>query len=372
MTNGMHPGVRLKEELDKHGWSQSDLVYVLGCGAKTVNLIINGKQGISPTMSKALGEVFDLPSNHFADLQMSFELAGVEEPDPNLIFRARMMRNYPVREMVRRDWVPSNPEDLNEEIATFFGVSDPDSIPFISHSAKKPSYEGSDVPPPQLAWLFRVRRVAKAMSVSKYSEAKLKSAVGELQKLLVAPEEARHVPRILNECGVRFVIVEALPKAQIDGVCLWLSRDEPVIGLSLRRDQIDNFWFVLRHEIEHVLRKHGQNAEIGMVDLDLHGESAGLGNALPEEERVANSAAADFCVPAAKMESFLKRKKPFYNERDVVAFSKVNHIHPGLAVGQIQFATGRYDYLNNLQSKIRKFIIPNAIVDGFKQSVPID
>ena len=47
---------------------------------------------------------------------------------------------------------------------------------------------------------------------------------------------------------------EALPSSKIDGVCLWLDQHSPVIGMSLRFDRIDNFWFVLGHEIEHALK----------------------------------------------------------------------------------------------------------------------
>ncbi|MFX8692489.1 hypothetical protein ABTM44_18400, partial [Acinetobacter baumannii] len=72
-----------------------------------------------------------------------------------------------------------------------------------------------------------------------------------------APEETRNVPRLLQEAGVRFVIVEGLPGSKIDGVCFWLDDKSPVIGMSLRFDRIDNFWFVLRHECAHVLHGHG-------------------------------------------------------------------------------------------------------------------
>ena len=55
----------------------------------------------------------------------------------------------------------------------------------------------------------------------------------ELELVLIDPEETRHVPRILSECGVRLVIVEGLPNGKIDGVCTWLDKNSPVIGLSL-------------------------------------------------------------------------------------------------------------------------------------------
>ena len=92
------------------------------------------------------------------------------------------------------------------------------------------------------------------------------------------PEEVRHVPRFLSECGIRYVIVETLPKANIDGVCFWLD-DFPVVGMSVRQDRIDNFWFVLRHELEHALNRDGRgDLSAEKVDVDLEGDRAGTGD----------------------------------------------------------------------------------------------
>ena len=43
--------------------------------------------------------------------------------------------------------------------------------------------------------------------------------------------------------------------------------------MTLRFDRIDNFWFVLRHELEHVIQKHGQSAV--MLDVELEGDRCG-------------------------------------------------------------------------------------------------
>ena len=181
-----------------------------------------------------------------------------------------------------------------------------------------------------------------------------------------APEEARHVPKILFECGVKFVIVERLLHADIDGVCFW-EKNTPIVGLSMRHDRIDNFWFVLRHEIEHVLLKHGQSTE--MID-NLDGVRGLVSDQLPKEERMANSAAAEFCAP--KLDNFLQRKQPHPSERDIIAFAHLNNRHPGLIVGQIRKRLDRYDYLTRHLAKIRQFIMPDAIVDGWGQTVPVD
>jgi HTH-type transcriptional regulator / antitoxin HigA len=302
-----HPGVLLAQELEQRGWTQTDLTFVLGCHPKSVNQIINGKQGISPAMSKALGEALGLPFDHFAGLQRIFDLSSASDPDAGVALRAKMQRHYPIREMIKRGWIKEgDATNLGNQLARFFEVSDSGNVPYLAHAAKKTSYEEKEIPPVQLAWLFRVRQVAKSIAVPRYSEAALSTATARLRELLTAPEEARQVPRILAECGVRFVIVESLPQSKIDGVCFWLDKSAPVIGMSLRFDRLDNFWFVLRHEIEHVLKGHGRLAPEGMIDADLHGEQAGTASTLPEEERIANAAAADFCVPRDKMDSFIR------------------------------------------------------------------
>jgi HTH-type transcriptional regulator/antitoxin HigA len=42
-------------------------------------------------------------------------------------------------------------------------------------------------------------------------------------------------------------------------------------------------------------------------------------------------------------------------------------VHPGLLVGQIHSRTGRYDFLRRYLVKIRQFILPDAITDGWGQ-----
>ncbi|MDD5585348.1 MAG: XRE family transcriptional regulator [Alphaproteobacteria bacterium] len=367
MPENLHPGVYLRKELENRGWAQSDLTFILGCNPKGVNQIINGKQGISPAMSKALGEAFGFPADHFANLQKAYDVSQAHDPDPAVSLRAQLQSNYPIREMIKRGWLKDEEgKDLAQQLAEFFEVNNADDVPYMAHAAKKSLYEEQEIPPTQLAWLFRVRQMAKSIAVPPYSPEALRKAVIRMRDFIIEPEEARHVPRVLAESGVRFIIVEPLPLAKIDGVCFWLDENSPVIGLSARYDRIDNFWFVLRHEIEHVLRGHGKG-EVPHID-ELEGKNASFDSGLPEEERIANVAAADFGVPAAKMDSFMVRKDPFYYEKDVLAFAKLQRTHPGIVVGQIQHRLGRYDYLRRHQVKIRQFVLPGSIADGWKQT----
>jgi HTH-type transcriptional regulator / antitoxin HigA len=365
-----HPGFYIKEEMEARGWLQRDLAFILGCPEQAVNMILSGKRGVSADMAKALGDAFDVPAEFFANLQQAYDLAQARTPDPSVAVRRNMQSTYPVREMIKRGWLElSDTTILETQLVRFFEVEGPDEIPYLAHAAKKSRYEERDVPPAQLAWLFRARQIARSISVPKYSEKALRDALNDLLTLLRSPEDARRVPRILMECGIRFVLVEKLPSADIDGVCFWLDDYSPVIGMTTRRDKIDNFWFCLRHEIEHVLHRHGRDEEV--IDLELEGERASVSESLPEEERIANAAAAEFCVPTKRLDSFMARKHPFYYERDVVAFARLHQRHPGLIVGQMQFRLKRYDYLARYLVKIRQFVLPGSIADGWGQVVPV-
>jgi HTH-type transcriptional regulator/antitoxin HigA len=170
------------------------------------------------------------------------------------------------------------------------------------------------------------------------------------------------------EAGVKLIFVEKLSQGNIDGVCFWLDAGSPVIGMSLRYDRIDNFWFVLRHEIEHVLSKDGQTREI--VD-ELDGVRSSTDSSLPEEERAANRAAAEFCAPSDKVDSFIARKRPYFYEKDVLALARILNRHPGLVVGQMQKKLDDHAYLKRYQVKIRSFAVPGAITDGWGQAIPV-
>jgi HTH-type transcriptional regulator/antitoxin HigA len=266
--------------------------------------------------------------------------------------------------MLRRGWIKETEDAgiLEARILRFYGLRTADERRDFAHAAKRADGAKSTALL-QEAWLYRVKQVAEGIHVVRYSEAMLRDAVVKLRELRSAPEEARHVPRVLSECGVRFAIVEPIPNSKIDGVCFWLNDGEgPVIGMSMRIDRIDNFWFVLRHEIEHVLR--GDGKEVAIVDTELCEPVDGPPDQRPEEV-AANRAAAEFCVPAAEMENFMARVGPAVSEERILMFAERLGVHPGLVVGQIQWRLQRFNFLRKHLAKIRDIVIPGAMTDGF-------
>ena len=365
------PGQLIEDLLGERGWTQRVLAQVLDVDETGLNKIVAGKRPLGPDMALALEELFGVAADDFLRLQRDFDLAQARltvRPDPDRATRAQLIGGLPVAEMAKRGWLSIDKDKLRDAalvqaaLAKFFGVDSISEIEVLPHAAKKTEVVG-DVTPTQLAWLYRVREIANDMLAPRYSPAAVRDAVGRLRELLLAAEEARKVPRILAESGIRFLLVESLHGAKTDGVCFWLNDHSPVVAMTLRYDRIDNFWFVLRHELEHVLRRDGIGAM--MLDAELEGERAGVGPGVSVQERAANAAAAEFCVPQAALDRFVARKSPLFAERDFLGFARTLQIHPGLVAGQLQRRTSRYERFRNHLVKIRSIVAPGARVDGW-------
>ncbi|MCL5405125.1 MAG: XRE family transcriptional regulator, partial [Deltaproteobacteria bacterium] len=358
------PGQLIESLLANREWSQRVLAIILGADETGINKLIAGKRPVTAEMALLLEEIFNHPADDFLELQKRYDLAKAHieaRPDPQRSARVHLFGGLPITEMIKRGWLDASDirdvKKVEAALVKFFGATSLDEIEILPHAAQKTN-TFTPVSPSQLAWIYRVKKIADEMLVAKFAPEILQRGMSRLKTLLSAPQEARKVPRILAESGVRYVIVESLSSAKIDGVCFWLDDYSPVVGMSLRYDRIDNFWFVLRHELEHVLRGHGK-ASI-MVDAELEKERAGIGDNIQEEERLANAAAADFCVPRKSLDSFVARKAPFFKEQDILGFAATLQIHPGLVAGQLQHRTGRYDRFRQHLVKIRKIVTPNA------------
>jgi len=370
------PGQLILSLLEERGWSKRTLAIVLGVSEATVTRITGDKQPIDARLAIVLEELFAVPADRFLSLQKELDLAQariVVQPDPGRATRALLYGDLPVSEMIDRGWIRADSlrdtAKVEAELMRFFGVNRLDDIEILPHAARKTA-ANPHLTPAQLAWLYRVKNISENMLAPKYSPEKLRICLRRLRDLMVAPEEARKVSRFLIESGVRFVVVESLSSAKIDGVCFWLDDNSPVVALSLRYDRIDNFWFVLRHELEHVLQGHGKSAAI--VDAELEGERAGIGSSVSDEEKVANQAASEFCVSQTKMEAFIVRKAPLFSERDLRGFAKIVNVHPGIVAGQLQYKTGRFHIFRSHLAKIRTSVISSAMVDGWGTVAPLE
>jgi HTH-type transcriptional regulator / antitoxin HigA len=358
------PGEFIREELDSRGWTQGDLAQIMDRPLRLINELVAGKKQVTPETARGLARAFgDGDPLYWMNLDAAYRLRQLEpDEDVSVDRRAKLYSKFPVRELMKRKWIePSKNLDVVEHrVCRFFRIKNVDERPVFAHAAKAVQYDERTAL--QWAWLFRAKELAEGTHSSPYSERKLRESLAKLRTLLVAPEEIRQVSRILAEVGVRFVVVEFLPGAKIDGAAFWLN-DTPVIALSIRFDRLDNFWFVLRHEIEHVLNRDGD----GLVTIDVElTEQLQRKNALPPEEIKANTAAAEFLIPKSELDSFITRVRPLYSEQRILLFAKRIGVHPGLVVGQLQFRDEvPYTHFHKHLMKIREIVTQTSVTDGW-------
>ncbi len=137
------------------------------------------------------------------------------------------------------------------------------------------------------------------------------------------PEQAPRALERLLDLGVGIAVVRPLPRSLVDGAAFVGER--PIIGIGLRYDRLDHFWFTLMHELAHVVEGHE----------GIHVDALGTGTAETDDERVANRLARDWLVPEREMRRFLSAGPP--TKAAILGFSARIARHPAIVVGQLHF-----------------------------------
>lgn len=356
------PGEYLRDELQERGWTQEEFAEIIGKSFKQVNELLSGRATLTAPMAQAIAAALGTSADVWLGLENAYRLAQAEPVSSDIARRAKLRSAFPVRDLQKRGWIPrtNNIDELECAVFSFYQIKSIEEQTPLACAAKRSAYSAS-LTRIQEAILLRVRDLAKHVQASTYSEKKLRNCLEKFRELMHEPEEVRHVPKLLAEAGVRFVVCEPLAGAKLDGICTWLDDKSPVIGMTLRLDRIDNFWFVLRHECEHVLRGDGRDTGF-VIDDDL---GAVVDSDTPEMERLANSAAEEFLVPPAKLDDFINRVGPLFSKNRVVGFALMLGVHPGIVVGQIQRRLQRWDLFRPMLVKIRHLLTPVALTDGY-------
>lgn len=366
------PGDFIREELEERNWTQGDLAEILSRPLQLVNEIVLGKRSITPETAQGLASAFNTSPELWLNLESAYQLSKLKTEDGVVSRRARLYEKAPVKEMIRRQWIEpsSNVEVLERRVLDFYGIEsieqDPHFWPFAARASQ--SYEASN--PARWAWLFRAKRLARAVHAEKFTDIKFDQGIAALQQLLLSPEEIRRVPKILSDAGIRLVVLESLPGSHIDGACFWLDKASPVVALSLRYDRIDGFWHTLFHELGHVKNRHGLNSH-EPIDTNLVGKDALRFDDKPEFEKVVDMFATDQLVPSGELNFFIARYKPLYSKFKIMNFATRLKVHPGVIIGQLQYRKEiPYSHSRDLLVRIREIITKTALTDGWG-NVPV-
>jgi HTH-type transcriptional regulator/antitoxin HigA len=94
---------------------------------------------------------------------------------------------------------------------------------------------------------------------------------------------------LLGEHGIVVLAEPHIPGMKVDGAA-FLVDDVPVVGLTLLRDSLDNFWFTLLHEVAHIVLHYRTGLASGFFD-DLEAPH------VDEFEEEANKFASNMLLP---------------------------------------------------------------------------
>lgn len=250
---------------------------------------------------------------------------------------------FPLNEMYRRNWFEGFTGSLTEakaqaeNLINAFAAKAGKNYAAVMH--RKRLRAGSRLDPFALtAWQLRVLTLARKKNLSNsyqhetLTDAWIKSFVQESQ---FSDGPIRAAKR-LEAIGIRLIVEPHLPSTHLDGAA-FLSDVGPVIGMTLRYDRIDNFWFVLLHEIIHV-RYHLRQGTLEQIFDDLEADADSL-------ESEADALSAKALVPDDIWETAIARY--VRTTESVLALANDLNIHPAIIAGKIRKEAENYTLFPN-------------------------
>lgn len=261
-----------------------------------------------------------------------------------------LWEKFPVKEMYQKGWFLGFDGSYKQLISNIeehlnnFLISAGTNPQLAFH--RKTHRAGSEIDNYALhAWETRViqqallRPCETCFSISQINDGWLKSLVA----LSTSPEGPRLVKNHLCAVGIDFVIEPHLQGTLLDGAALRLPNGNPLVAMTLRYDRLDNFWFVLLHEVAHVIKHLSTNKDVRFFDdLDNQSQEEAM-------EKEANDFASEALIPSDQWENSLARFMATPNAVENQA--KAWGISPAIIAGRIRQEQQNWLILNELVGK---------------------
>jgi len=329
------PVEAIRFRMEEQGLKQRDLVPYIGNKSK-VSEVLSRKRNLTMNMVRALHEGLDIP---LEVLTKSPEQENVDTSDIE-------WKRFPVREMVKRGWINATAQEIrekHEEIAQkFFTQTGALTIgAALCRRTIQGRYGGNLDKYALHAWMARVLIRAKNEGATKeykkgVVDEKFMKAVARLSFFEKGPLLAQE---FLAKHGIALIIEPHLPKTKLDGASMLNDESRPVIGLTLRHDRLDNFWFTLMHELAHVA-KHLKSQDEWFID-EIEANYDG-----DERELEADTLANDIFVSPSEW-----RRSDAYRQKTPSAIERLAikcNVHSAVIAGRIRHATNNYKILSNM------------------------
>ncbi len=336
--NPPDPVAAIRFRMEQQGLTQRDLVPYVGSRSK-VSEVLARKRPLTLSMIKALHHGLGIPAHvllHDSDVSL-IEDEGIE------------WNRFPVREMIARGWIQAGPRDEPETVIRRFiaTLGSPQNVYALYKKTKVRSRRSIDKYA-LLAWTLRVLVRATGERLPPYKRGTVNlDFMREIAQLSWSTKGPLLAQEFLERHGIPLIIEPHLRRTRLDGAAILLEANTPVIGMTLRHDRLDNFWFCLMHELAHVALHLDKPGEGFFDDLD-----ADSGDDPREVE-------ADKYAGEALIPEVVWNTSPVRNLRSPDAAQRLAEqlkIHPAIVAGRIRHTWNNYRILNNLvgRGEVRK------------------
>jgi len=328
------PVEAIKFRIEQQGLAPRDLIPYLGSRSK-VSEVLAGKRELSLAMIKALNKGLGIP------------LESLVAPQPSTMEKSEELdwMRFPVNEMARRKWIPQIQDTslpaIKNAVLNYLRHLGPQ--PAIVSFYRKTNVHGSSKIIDRHAlmmWTARILIVAQdGLAATRFS----KTPITELMRTALNFSTQEKGPllacKFLSDNGIPVIIESHLPGTRLDGAVV-LSGNRPVIGLTLRYDRLDNFWFTLMHELAHIHLHLNPNDPRNFYD-DIEVQDEG-----DADENAANALAGEIMIPADKWNSSIAKDLRTPEAAQLLADEL--KIHISIVAGKMRHHYKSYRILNNL------------------------
>lgn len=339
------PIAAIQFRMEQEGLTNKDLAPYIGSSGK-VSEVLSGKRDLTLSMIRALHKHLGIPA------EVLIQEAGGTIPED---IEGLDWSRFPVAEMAKRGFlkakknVKDNAERVMRELIGRAGGLDV-AAPLCRkndgarRNAKMDSYALA-------GWCMHV--LAEAGSV-KPNAAYKKGAITheflrEVAKLSALEDGPRRARDYLAAHGIVLIVAPHLSNTYLDGAAMLLEDGTPVIGMTLRHDRLDNFWFCLLHELTHVARHLGDGgARLFVDDFDLRAKDD------DPREREADEWAEEALIPKAEWDEHPAQDAPYAS--NVISLAQRVSVHPAIVAGRIRWRDRNYRILSQFvgNGEVRK------------------
>ena len=320
----------IKERMRERGLSQRDLVPIIGSRSR-VSEILTGRRDISISIARALYKHLDIP----ADVLLREPVRHSTEETIN-------WNRFPMREMINRGWIRRSPapsKRAEELIRPLREAAGAESITLLPRKNDQNRVNAKVNPYALLAWQWQVRKEAMAIDASEYREGTvtpdMMREIARMSPRKSGPLDAADV--LTRNFGIPVVYVPHLSRTYLDAAVFFV-RERPIIGITLRYDRIDSFWYTLMHELAHICLHSRLTQESYIDDMTMYVDDE---NSIEKE---ADDLARETLIPdiAWNDSGILGSPTP----QDVTALAMETGVNPAIVAGRIRYETGDYRKLS--------------------------